>query len=98
MPPTINPANFRGFSRDPIEFEGLLDQEFVSRCPPDLQPNTRIIAVCGVSDTKGCADPFVDGWFLSDFYLFHYLLRPSGKWLVFLCLYICCFRKLMQVN
>ncbi|KAL9101423.1 MAG: hypothetical protein Q9163_003315 [Psora crenata] len=29
---------------------GLVDRTFNSCCPPDVQPNTRIIAVCGITD------------------------------------------------
>ncbi len=32
---------------------GLLGLSFKSRCPPDIQPNTRLIAVCGVTDYRG---------------------------------------------
>lgn len=106
---------------------------FSSRCPPDIQPNTRIIALCGITDytgdlttpptsdtdttlpakksgtllskgkqlfkspskrkeqkgkgkaenstaqKAGSASPVQDGWFLSDFYLFHHLFRGLGE-------------------
>jgi hypothetical protein len=77
--PHINPALFRGFSRNLASDDGLMNAEFPASCPPDVQPNTRIVAVCGASDSKGWADPSKDGWFLSDFYLFHYLLHGKGK-------------------
>jgi hypothetical protein len=79
---TINPANIRGFARDPSHTDGLMHGEFAAKCPPDVQPNTRIIAVCGISDIKGYASPVQDGWFLSDFYLFHYLLRATRKYTI----------------
>ena len=41
---------------------GLVGQEFSSRSPPDIQPNTRIVAVCGVTDfrLKGNDEPSSD--------------------------------------
>ena len=41
---------------------GLVDQEFSSHSPPDIQPNTRIVAVCGVTDfpVRGNQDPSSD--------------------------------------
>lgn len=56
-----------------------MHQELASLCPPDVQPHTRIIGVCGISDTIRLADPSEDGWFLLDFYLFHHLLRNSDE-------------------
>ncbi|KAH9218098.1 hypothetical protein DL95DRAFT_434438 [Leptodontidium sp. 2 PMI_412] len=49
----------------------------MTNCPPDIQPNTRIIGVCGVTDTVGMAAPGRDGWFHSDMWAFHGLLRDS---------------------
>ncbi|PVH81754.1 hypothetical protein DL98DRAFT_457551 [Cadophora sp. DSE1049] len=74
MSASLNPADIRGFAR---RHGGLLDKEFLATCPPDVQPNTRIISVCGVTDTVGMAAPGRDGWFYSDFWAFHYLLRDS---------------------
>ncbi|KAG4413865.1 hypothetical protein IFR04_013009 [Cadophora malorum] len=74
MSSSLNPADIRGFAR---RNGGLLDKEFIATCPPDVQPNTRIIGVCGVTDTVGMAAPGEDGWFHSDFWAFHYLLRDS---------------------
>lgn len=39
---------------------------------------TRIVAVCGISDELGQANPAMDGWFFSDYFLFHHLLRGLG--------------------
>lgn len=39
---------------------------------------TRIVAVCGVTDEMGEASPAMDGWFFSDFFLFHHLLQGLG--------------------
>ena len=36
---------------DPLKI-GLLGQQFSSRCPPDIQPGTHIIAVCGIRAFK----------------------------------------------
>jgi hypothetical protein len=42
--------------------------EFAARCPPDVQKNTRIVAVrvCGIPVSD--AAPQDDGWFFSDFF------------------------------
>ncbi len=52
---------------------------------PDVQPDTLIIGLCGVSDyfnpdlnTHAC-DPREDGWMLSDFYLLNYLFSGLGR-------------------
>ena len=135
----LMPVNFGGVGQqveggidDPSQ-EGLAGVSFSSRCPPDAQPNTRVVAVCGTTDYNGTLDyvssadeeeevhagkslrtgvldkamqrtktifsvkqrekkeakklakqkaapvglaaPQEDGWFLSDFYLFHHLFR-----------------------
>ena len=31
----------------------MAGEAFSSRCPPDIQPNTRLIALCGVTDYDG---------------------------------------------
>jgi len=52
---------------------------------PDVQPNTHIIGLCGVNDyhslltNQNACDPAIDGWMLSDFYLFHHLFRGTGR-------------------
>lgn len=76
---TLKPADFRGFGRGEGAFGGLNHDAFASFCPPDVQPNTRIIAVCGASDTTGYGSLDKDGWFFSDFYLFYHLLQDSRK-------------------
>jgi len=134
----VEPATFGAYGRKVQGHQeddskgGLKNFIFSSRCPPDVQPNTRIVALCGISDwngpqaspsssgtdapsptkkatllskgkeflkspstrwkqkgrnrTKesnarkvGMASPREDGWFLSDFYLFHHLFRGLGK-------------------
>lgn len=78
----IFPSDFGGFSKVaglPNEEQGELNEiSFISRCPPDLNPSTRIVAVCGITDHLGLAAPDKDGWFFSDFYLFHHLLKGVG--------------------
>ena len=54
-------------------YGGLEGVEFASRCPPDVQKGTRIIAVCGI--TESTAAPQDDGWFFSDFFLFYQMLN-----------------------
>ena len=59
----------------PSTSSSLADVEFTTLCPPDVQPQSRILAVVGPNDLNDCSSPLADGWFHSDFYLFHYLLR-----------------------
>lgn len=40
--------------------------------------NTRIVAVCSITDELGKAIPTIDGQFSSDFFLFHHLLQGLG--------------------
>jgi hypothetical protein len=44
-----------------------------------VTPDSIIIAVCGPNDFLGNAAPDHDGWFFSDFYLFHHLFRGTAK-------------------
>jgi len=44
---------------------------------PDVSVKTRVVAVCGITDIRGLASPEIDGWFVSDFYLFNHLLRKA---------------------
>ena len=130
----IEPAIFGGYGRKTqASSGGLVNLTFNSRCPPDVQPNTRIIAICGITDISrqlpnspssseadapspekktgtlmsrgkklfspskrrgrkrkekaeklakkgsGLASPKNDGWFFSDFYLFHHSFRGLGE-------------------
>lgn len=52
------------------DLEGM---EFLTSCPPDVPPRSRILGLCGITDWEGLASPQEDGWFFSDFYLFHHL-------------------------
>ncbi|KAL8733587.1 MAG: hypothetical protein Q9166_001995 [cf. Caloplaca sp. 2 TL-2023] len=57
-------------------------ERFVTRTPPDITPNTRIVAVCGIKQQR--AGPGADGWFLSDFFAFYHLLHgltPHQHWM-----------------
>lgn len=78
----VFPSDFGGFGKvaglQKEEKGGLKGISFISRCPPDLNPLTRIVAVCGITDYREDAAPDADGWFLSDFYLFHRLLKGVG--------------------
>lgn len=47
--------------------------EFNTHTPPDITPNTRILAICGIA--SGEAAPNDDGWILSDFFAFYHLCR-----------------------
>ena len=52
---------------------------------PNLSPSARTLAVCGVAGDDDNAAPDCDGWFLSDFYLFHHILkgvRSNQIWLI----------------
>ncbi|KXG45270.1 uncharacterized protein PGRI_041830 [Penicillium griseofulvum] len=67
---TIRPDTFTGTKED------LAGREFLTHCPPDLPPRHRIVALLGTTDLNDACQPSEDGWFVSDFYLFHYLLAP----------------------
>ena len=68
--------------------EFITGRSFLSTCSlPDVKPNTKIIGVCGISDWNpsgnmqdaGLASPKEDGWFFSDFYLFHHLFKDVAS-------------------
>ncbi|OBT74065.1 hypothetical protein VF21_07811 [Pseudogymnoascus sp. 05NY08] len=72
----------------------LSGKSFLSTCSlPDVKPYTKIVGICGITDwkqnpkdktEKGLAHPSKEGWFFSDFYLFHHLLKnvsPDQIWL-----------------
>jgi hypothetical protein len=50
---------------------------FISTTPPVIEKDTIIIAVSSPNVQKG--HPKWDGWFLSDFYAFNYLLKGLGS-------------------
>ncbi|KAL8746344.1 MAG: hypothetical protein Q9184_007758 [Pyrenodesmia sp. 2 TL-2023] len=52
-------------------------QSFNMHTPPDITQNTRILAVCGISQKD--AAPQGDGWFLSDFFAFYHLFHGLGR-------------------
>ncbi|KAH0566222.1 hypothetical protein GP486_000369 [Trichoglossum hirsutum] len=92
-----NPPSLNFYPKNP-SLDGV---EFTARCPPDVSPRTRVVAVCGVTNIQylasstgeGFASPTIDGWFLSDFYMFNHLLRKAPVanqiWLT------CCSPKLL---
>ncbi|KAM5469275.1 hypothetical protein MauCBS54593_004631 [Microsporum audouinii] len=77
------PATFGGFFKV-AGGQTKKMSSFLVNSPPDITPNTRILAVCGVSDdSENAASPEHDGWFYSDFFAFHTLLHGQGaaqKW------------------
>ncbi|EFQ98153.1 hypothetical protein MGYG_01189 [Nannizzia gypsea CBS 118893] len=77
------PATFSSFFKDACGQTKKVSS-FLTNSPPDITPNTRILAVCGVSDyPENAASPEDDGWFYSDFFTFHTLLYGQGaaqKW------------------
>jgi hypothetical protein len=84
----MQPASFGGYGRQTGTYGGLEGVEFAARCPPDVQKDTRIVAVCGIPDFK--AAPQDDGWFFSDFFLFYQMLgsRRACKFNIFSLLFI----------
>lgn len=87
---TIRPESIPGLyavGRTTGTREDLKGLSFETACPPDVGPSTRLVAVCGITDDKDQASPMEDGWFFSDFYLFHYLFShlhgptPSQIWM-----------------
>ncbi len=76
----IQPARDGGYGQEADKpQDGLANKSFRSRCPPMVTPDSIIIAVCGPNDYLGNAAPDKDGWFFSDFYLFHHLFRGTAK-------------------
>ncbi|OKL56072.1 hypothetical protein UA08_08591 [Talaromyces atroroseus] len=77
---TTTPGSVPGFvGRTTGTTQDLEGLSFPVACPPDIGPKTRLVAVCGCTDEEGQASPEKDGWFLSDFYLFHHLFsRTEG--------------------
>ena len=70
--------------KDMDKIEAYKDREFVTHTVPDIRPNTRVVAICGITDDGDCANPDDDGWFLSDFFAFNYLMKgtcANQKWL-----------------
>jgi hypothetical protein len=80
-----DPPNGNFYPKD--EDASLHQVHFTSKCPPDVSPNTRIVAVCGITDIADAASPTMDGWLLSDFWMFNHLFRsaPVAKQTWFTC-------------
>jgi hypothetical protein len=70
----VQPASYGGLGRQTGIYGGIQGVEFAAKCPPDIQEQTRIIAVCGIPGSD--ASPSEDGWFYSDFFLFFQMLSP----------------------
>lgn len=80
MTQKISPATIGGYGRQAGEHGGLGSVGYSTRCPPEIQRDSRIIAVCGVNDYENASSPSEDGWFHSDFYLFNHLFAGTGKY------------------
>jgi hypothetical protein len=74
---------FDAVGRKTVTRADLAEMEFITHCPPDVPPKSRILGLCGITDWKNLASPQDDGWLFSDFYLFHHLLSPPGKSVLF---------------
>lgn len=55
------------------------DIAFLTSSVPNIPSRNRVVAVCGIADHGNAAAPQHDGWFFSDFFLFHHLLHPVCK-------------------
>ncbi|MCJ1271269.1 hypothetical protein MMC22_011169 [Lobaria immixta] len=78
--PTVKPSDYGGYGKSVgAPYGGLEGRIYNSRCPPVVTPDTTIIAVCGPNDCSDNAHPKADGWFFSDFFLFHHLFRGTAK-------------------
>jgi len=73
----LQPATFGGYGRQTGIYAGLEGDEFAARCPPDVQKNTRVVAICGITDETAASQD--DGWFFSDFFLFYQMLGSQRK-------------------
>ena len=77
---SVCPVQYGGYGK--LEGEphgGLADKFYPLHCPPVVTLDTIIIAVCGPNDYRDNASPQKDGWFFSDFYLFHHLFRGTAQ-------------------
>src|SRR6266536_3626610 len=72
------PATFGGQFKD-LRMRAKEMGGFVSHTVPEVRNDTRIIAVCGVTDIDDQAAPAEDGWFFSDFFAFHTLFYGHGS-------------------
>lgn len=77
----IEPEKLGGYGKEPnLPKGGLIGKTFNAQCPPAVVKGTRIVAVAGPNDFRDNASPEMDGWFFSDFFLFHHLLKEvSGN-------------------
>ena len=76
----VEPAKYGGIGQNSSEpFGGLQGRVFYSKCPPIVTVDTIVIAVCGPNDYLDNASPTCDGWFFSDFFLFHHMLQGTAR-------------------
>ncbi|KAI9811819.1 MAG: hypothetical protein M1832_000672 [Thelocarpon impressellum] len=61
--------------KDPTKALAYAANSFVTRTVPNIEGNTRVLAICATTDHEDFASGMKDGWFLSDFYLFNFLMR-----------------------
>lgn len=78
MSSSIQPSSFGGYGRGTGIYGRIDGIEFAARCPPDVQRNTRIVAVCGIPGKSAAPDN--DGWFFSDFFLFWQMFGSRGTY------------------
>ena len=77
--PLVKGGNIRDKTRTPLTFN--------STTPPEIHSNTIIVAATHPTISTG--DPIRDGWFLSDFYAFNYLLKGLGSSQTWLTAAVC---------
>jgi len=71
LPPTMVPGQHGGFAQS-----GDVEQRQFPTVTGKRSSRCRILAVCGTNDYAGNAAPHEDGWFFSDFFMLHHLLKP----------------------
>lgn len=68
------PSTYGGRFNDSTKSSQIFDEistfQYISK--------TRIVAVCCITDELGQANPAMEGWFFSDYFLFHHLLQGLG--------------------
>ncbi|KAF2710540.1 hypothetical protein K504DRAFT_264762 [Pleomassaria siparia CBS 279.74] len=74
--------------RDSQEERAMTDKTFITHTVPEVFENSRIVAICGITDIYNTddptdsywpADPKADGWFFSDLFAFMHLLHGQGS-------------------
>ena len=86
VPPQTESKTFGGYGKDHWQpYGGLKGRVFDSHCPLPVTRET-IVSVLGPSDRGNNTSPDADGWFVSDFFLFHHLFRDTAQeqhWLTY---------------